>query len=93
MPRSTALPSIPVKTQLVTKRLQISTELNSAIDDFCSFYEQQKGAKPEANAAIVALVEDALNRNRDFQRFRKTAGAATGAKSGTKHRATADATA
>lgn len=80
MPRSTALPSIPVKSQLVTKRIQFSTELSTAIDEFCVFYEQQKGARPEPNAAIVALVEDALTRNRDFQRFRKNASTSGGAK-------------
>jgi hypothetical protein len=69
MPRSTALPHIPVKTKQVQRRLNLEPELDANVKRFCDFYEKEKGVRPDEEAAIVALLRDALERNRAFTKF------------------------
>ena len=67
--KPSALPKIPVKTERVTKRLQFDPQLVARIESFCDFYATQTGAKPEFGDASIALIELALDRNRDFASY------------------------
>lgn len=67
--KPSALPKIPVKTERVTKRLQFDPLLVRRVEAFCDFYAQSAGAKPDWNDAAVALIEHALDGNRDFAAF------------------------
>ncbi|ARR20137.1 hypothetical protein [Xanthomonas citri] len=64
--KPSALPKIPVKTERVTKRLQFDPNLIKRVEAFCDFYAETVGAKPDWNDAAVALIEHALDGNRDF---------------------------
>ncbi|MFC6842330.1 DUF2274 domain-containing protein [Xanthomonas theicola] len=80
MPRSTALPHIPVKAKPVQRRITIDPELDANISRFCEFYEAERGVRPDEPAVIVALLRDALERNRAFAKFlrEKTKGKTAG---------------
>ena len=67
--QASALPKIPVKTERVTKRLQFDPALVKRVDAFCDFYAQTAGAKPDWNDAAVALIDHALERNREFAKY------------------------
>ncbi|WP_045761402.1 hypothetical protein [Xanthomonas albilineans] len=67
--KPSALPKIPVKTERVTKRLQFDPTLIKRVEAFCDFYAQNVGAKPDWNDAAVALIEHALDGNRDFAKY------------------------
>ncbi|KLD30051.1 hypothetical protein TB9_23050 [Xanthomonas perforans] len=67
--KPSALPKIPVKTERVTKRLQFDPALIKRVEAFCDFYAHTVGAKPDWNDAAVALIEHALDGNRDFTKY------------------------
>lgn len=69
MPRSPAMPKIPVKTERVTKRLAFDPMLVKRIEAFGEFYASHAGAKPDWNDTAVALIEHALDGNRQFVAF------------------------
>ncbi|WNL48559.1 hypothetical protein RKE25_23380 (plasmid) [Dyella sp. BiH032] len=72
MPRSTALPRIPVPTEKVTKKLAFDLPDAARIETFCEFYAQETaGAKPEFENAVIGLVLDTLDRNRAFVAFER----------------------
>lgn len=67
--KPSALPKIPVKTERVTKRLSFDPILVKRLDTFCDFYAGKAGAKPDWNDAALALIEHALDGNREFGAF------------------------
>lgn len=70
MPRKpAALPKIPVKTERITKRIAFDPLTVKRIDQFCEFYATHAGAKPDWNDAAIALIEHALDKNREFATF------------------------
>lgn len=67
MPRKAAsLPKIPVKTERITKRLAFDPHTVQRVDAFCDYYADQVGARPDWSDAAIALIEHALDKNRDF---------------------------
>lgn len=73
--KPSALPKIPVKTERVSKRLQFDPMLVQRVDAFCEFYAKKAGAKPDWSDTAVALIEHALDSNREFAKFENTAAA------------------
>ena len=67
--KTSALPKIPVKTERVSKRLLFDPKLVKRMDAFCEFYAGKAGAKPDWSDAAVAMIEHALDRNREFTAF------------------------
>ena len=67
--KTSALPKIPVKTERVAKRLLFDPKLVKRMDVFCEFYAGKAGAKPDWSEAAVAMIEHALDRNREFAAF------------------------
>ena len=67
--KTSALPKIPVKTERVSKRLQFDPKLVKRMDVFCEFYAGKAGAKPDWSDAAVAMIEHALDGNREFTAF------------------------
>ncbi|WP_254807332.1 hypothetical protein [Xanthomonas campestris] len=49
--------------------LQFDPALVKRVDAFCDFYAQTAGAKPDWNDAAVALIDHALERNREFAKY------------------------
>lgn len=66
------LPKIPVKASLQKKTLNVSPVLNEMIQQYLAFYEHETGSKPNEQDTIVALLEQRLDTDRDFQSFVKT---------------------
>lgn len=78
MPRKPAsLPKIPVKTERITKRLAFDPHTVQRVDAFCDFYADQVGARPDWSDAAIALIEHALDKNRDFAAWLAKRGAAS----------------
>jgi hypothetical protein len=69
--KTSALPNIPVKTERVSKRLQFDPKLVKRMDVFCEFYAGKAGAKPDWSDAAVAMIEHALDGNREFTAFER----------------------
>jgi hypothetical protein len=67
--KPSAMPKIPVKTERVSKRLQFDPKLVKRLDVFCDFYADKAGAKPDWSDAAVAMIEHALDANREFTAF------------------------
>jgi hypothetical protein len=67
--KPSAMPKIPVKTERVSKRLQFDPKLVKRLDVFCEFYAVKAGAKPDWSDAAVAMIEHALDANREFAAF------------------------
>jgi hypothetical protein len=67
--KPSAMPKIPVKTERVSKRLQFDPKLVKRLDVFCEFYAVKAGAKPDWSDAAVAMIEHALDGNREFAVF------------------------
>lgn len=61
-----ALPKIPVKTERVTKRIAFDPHTVQRVEAFGEFYAEQVGARPDWNDTAIALIEHALDANRDF---------------------------
>ena len=67
--KTSALPNIHVKIERVSKRLQFDPKLVKRMDAFCEFYAVKAGVKPDLCDAAVAMIEHALNGNREFAAF------------------------
>lgn len=65
------VPSIPVKTKLVTRRVQLDPEMDSELSAYCDYYATLKGVRPDEATALVALARSAIQRDRVFPKWRE----------------------
>ncbi len=71
--RSRPLPNIPVKLAPIRKVLSITAALEARMHAYIAYYTAQQGLDPQHAPSdadtIVALVENFLDHDRDFNRY------------------------
>lgn len=70
MARKSFIPSIPVKTDMVTRRVQLAPDVDALLRSYCDYYAALKGARPEESVALAAIAVSAMERDRAFGKWR-----------------------